>query len=121
MFDVVQGTVVPPVATRKGIPNKNRSTTPTRFRSKPKIVNFAHPFFFNFAHRAARAALFRDLAALLGGQLPRACPPRGAAHLAVLTGRGKAGPMTWAGADVTLIPGAHPVRRARPVRSRLAQ
>src|SRR5439155_21425838 len=30
-----------------------------------------------------------DLAALLGGQLPRACPPRGAAHLAVLTGRGR--------------------------------
>jgi len=33
-------------------------------------------------------------------------------HLAVLTGRGNAAPMTWAGADVTLIPGAHPVRRA---------
>ena len=55
MLDVVQGTVVPPVATRKGIPNKNRSTTPTRFRSKPKIVNFAHPFFFNFADRARSA------------------------------------------------------------------
>ncbi len=53
---------VPPVATRKGIPNKNRSTTPIRFRSKPKIVNFAHPF-FNFAHRA-RAALRAIFSAL---------------------------------------------------------
>jgi|GraSoiStandDraft_14_1057315.scaffolds.fasta_scaffold82262_2 hypothetical protein len=42
--------------------------------------------------------------------------------MAVLTGRGNAGPMTWAGADVTLIGGVHPVRRAkRPVRARLAQ
>src|SRR5206468_2894073 len=39
MFDAVQVKTLSPVATRKGIPNKNRSTTPNRFRSKPKMFN----------------------------------------------------------------------------------
>jgi hypothetical protein len=29
--------VLPPMAMRKGVPNTNRSTTPTRFRSRPKF------------------------------------------------------------------------------------
>ena len=39
IVDVVHVTALPLVAMRKGIPNKKRSTTPARFRSRPKMFS----------------------------------------------------------------------------------